>query len=569
MANTSMKVRPRLTVGMACFDDFDGVYFTVQSLQMYHADVLGQLEILVVDNHPAGKDGQAVKDFLTQWVPSARYIPAPDIVGTAAPRNLVFQEAAGEAVLCVDSHVLLARGALRALLQYYEENPACRDLLHGPMLDDRCQPYATHMEPIWREEMFGVWGSDPRGLHPEAPAFEIPMHGCGLLSCRKDAWLGFHPRFRGFGGEEGYIQEKFRQAGHRAYCLPALRWLHRFGRPAGVRYPLTREHKLRNYLLGRLELNQSYDDVLDQFASRMTRATIDQILAELGLPTIIDHWFPQRRVESQVSTSPSGGNDHLKPIASRVPTRDDLSVVAETATPKRQEPCFDLTLSARRVRELDGAVVSCETISDSPRIEVIRDLLSAEEAERIIDFAGPKMVASRVYGVGSRPSSEYRTSFGADLRIDEHPLAASIYQRVAAICDCPVDHIEALQVLRYDPGQFFVEHFDFIPEDLEHYRYGGQRLKSLVTYLNDLPPGETGARTCFPHLHLRVRCGRGMGLLWDNVDAEGNLEMRSLHAGEAPVNATKFVMACFVRAHAVPAQVRPPVDSETFASDAA
>ena len=121
--------------------------------------------------------------------------------------------------------------------------------------------------------MFGVWGSDPRGDDPDGPAFEIPMHGCGLMSCRKDAWLGFNRRFRGFGGEEGYIHEKFRQAGRKGICLPMLRWLHRFGRPAGVAYPLTRENKLRNYLLGRLELGQPYDNVLDHFAPLFKRAT--------------------------------------------------------------------------------------------------------------------------------------------------------------------------------------------------------------------------------------------------------------------------------------------------------
>jgi hypothetical protein len=283
---------------MACFDDFNGVYFSVQALQLYHAEVLDQVEILVVDNNPAGADGLAVKNLLTRWVPCARYIAAPKIVGTAAPRNLVFQEAAGDAVLCIDAHVLLAGGSLRRLLDYYEAQPACRDLLHGPILDDRCRPFATHMEPVWRSEMLGIWASDPRGLDPELPPFEIPMHGCGLMSCRKDAWLGFHPDFRGFGGEEGYIHEKYRQAGRRVLCLPWLRWLHRFDRPAGVSYPLTLNDRFRNYLLGRLELGQSWEDVLEHFAPRLSRASIDDVLMQLGLPCLVTHWFPNWRVKA-------------------------------------------------------------------------------------------------------------------------------------------------------------------------------------------------------------------------------------------------------------------------------
>ncbi len=73
--------------------------------------------------------------------------------------------------------------------------------------------------------MWGIWGTDPRGLDPEGEPFEIPMQGMGVFSCRQSAWQGFNPLFRGFGGEEGYIHEKFRQAGGRCLCLPWLRWI--------------------------------------------------------------------------------------------------------------------------------------------------------------------------------------------------------------------------------------------------------------------------------------------------------------------------------------------------------
>jgi hypothetical protein len=275
---------------MACYDDFNGVYFSVQALQLYHSEAMRDVEILVVDNRPDSPDGQNVRDFV-KWVGNGRYIAAPDKVGTAAPRDLVFREAASEAVLCIDAHVLVAPGAIRRLIEFYDAHPGCRDLLHGPMLYDDCRRPSTHMDPVWRCEMLGTWGSDPRGDDPDGPPFEIPMHGCGLMSCRKDAWLGFNPRFCGFGGEEGYIHEKFRRAGRKVLCLPHLRWLHRFGRPAGAPYPLTRENKIRNYLLGRLELGQPYDDVLDHFAPLCRRAWLDRILSDLGLPSVAEHWL--------------------------------------------------------------------------------------------------------------------------------------------------------------------------------------------------------------------------------------------------------------------------------------
>jgi hypothetical protein len=38
-----------LTIEMAAYNDFDGVYFTVQALRLYHD--LDDVELLVVDNY--------------------------------------------------------------------------------------------------------------------------------------------------------------------------------------------------------------------------------------------------------------------------------------------------------------------------------------------------------------------------------------------------------------------------------------------------------------------------------------------------------------------------------------
>ena len=67
----------------------------------------------------------------------------------------------------------------------------------------------------------GIWATDERGRDPEAEPFDVWGNGCGLFSCRRQAWLGFSEHFRGFGGEEGYIHEKFREAGRRVLCLPS------------------------------------------------------------------------------------------------------------------------------------------------------------------------------------------------------------------------------------------------------------------------------------------------------------------------------------------------------------
>lgn len=257
-----------LTIGMATYNDFDGVYFTLQALRLYQD--LEQTELLVIDNYGC----EDTKNLVEGWL-KGRYIRATDVVGTAAPRDLVFREAHGKAVLCCDCHVLFVPGAIARLKQFYREHPDCQDLLQGPLLYDDGQLIATHLDPQWRAQMWGTWGSDPRGQDPNGEPFEIPMQGLGAFSCRKAAWLGFHPEFRGFGGEEGYIHEKFRQAGRRCLCLPWLRWMHRFSTASsGVMYAVTVEDKLRNYVLGHAELGLDLAPVLRHFAEYLPQERV-------------------------------------------------------------------------------------------------------------------------------------------------------------------------------------------------------------------------------------------------------------------------------------------------------
>jgi len=273
----------KLTIGMLTYDDFDGVYFTLQSLRLHHPEVMGEVEFLILDNNPAGKHGEAVKGFTEGWIKDCpvRYIPMPDTKGTAQ-RTRIFEQARTPYVLCLDCHVLLAPGSLRRLIDFMDSGADAGNLLQGPMLYDNLTVGATHMEPVWRDGMWGTWAIDQRGIDPLAEPFEIPAMGMGLFACRKDAWLGFNERFRGFGGEECYIHEKFRQAGKRTECLPFLRWLHRFQRPAGVPYPNKWGDRVINYLLGHAELGLDPAPVLEHFRTILSEADMGKAVEEFG-----------------------------------------------------------------------------------------------------------------------------------------------------------------------------------------------------------------------------------------------------------------------------------------------
>lgn len=269
----------RLTVGMATYDDYDGVFFTIQAIRLYHAELVDEIEFVVIDNHPEGLAAPFLKQLERHFPGAYRYVPFRGFRGTAV-RDQVFREASGEIVVCVDSHVLLAPGALRALVDHFDRSPGTLDLVQGPLRRDRDR-LATHYDPRWRGGMFGVWDFDERGADPSNPPFEITAHGLGVFACRREAWPGFNPRFRGFGGIEGYIHEKVRQRGGRVLCHPALVWVHRFERPTGLPYSAAWEDRIRNFMIGWNELGLDTAEVESHYREHLGAEVTDRILAEV------------------------------------------------------------------------------------------------------------------------------------------------------------------------------------------------------------------------------------------------------------------------------------------------
>ena len=308
----------KLTIGMATYDDMHGVIFTVQSLRMNILEygLEDDVEIVIVDNKPEGEHGNKIRGFLNNKSKiETNYYPY-HVEGTTQSRNFVFEVAKGEYVICLDCHVLLTPNALINVLAKIANDEIGDDIWSGPLLYSGMQNTSSHFDPVWRSEMWGIWGTawEKDGLYftsrrsktekvdllemksgsmlkPAIVAsevcpwhrhedwmldngyrvaadlpdpFEIPGQGLGLFMAKKSSWLGFNEHFRGFGGEELYIHEKYRQAGRRAMCLPQLKWWHRFER-LGIPYPVSLHNKVRNYVIGHQELDLPLGSVYEHF----------------------------------------------------------------------------------------------------------------------------------------------------------------------------------------------------------------------------------------------------------------------------------------------------------------
>jgi len=269
----------KLTIGMATYDDYDGVYFTIQSIRMFHKEVLDDIEFVIIDNNPSGNHAKPIRE-LTDWVKEPiQYFPFIKFKSTTV-KNKVFEVADTPYVMCIDSHVMLEPGCLKKLIDFYDAGLDDNNLLQGPLIYDDLLNISTHFDLKWSGHMWGTWATDDRGKDINSPPFEIPAQGMGLFSCRKSAWLGFNKEFRGFGGEEGYIHEKYRKNGKKTLCLPFLKWLHRFGRPAGVPYVNDLKDRFRNYMIGFVELDLDTTELKNHFSNAISKEDIDSIEQE-------------------------------------------------------------------------------------------------------------------------------------------------------------------------------------------------------------------------------------------------------------------------------------------------
>jgi len=243
---------PKWTIGMPSYNNFAEVFFTVQSLRMHHD--LKDAEIVIVDNFG--------DNALAKWVKNngkgvVRYERFKDIQGVSIAKNRVFEIATGEFVLCMDSHILIKQGALDVELEgdnFYQ----------GPLMYSNCKSYSLSWDNVWRAHMWGIWSKAVTEL-PSEPV-EIWAMGAGFFACRRDSWLEFNPGFRGFGGESGYIQEKYRKAGRKVYCHPKMVWSHLFHcEGTKIPYPLKTADRIKNYLLGFRELGLDTAPIYKEF----------------------------------------------------------------------------------------------------------------------------------------------------------------------------------------------------------------------------------------------------------------------------------------------------------------
>jgi prolyl 4-hydroxylase len=116
-------------------------------------------------------------------------------------------------------------------------------------------------------------------------------------------------------------------------------------------------------------------------------------------------------------------------------------------------------------------------------------------------------------------------------------VVAGVLEKMEALTQIHRNYTETLQLLRYEPGQFYEEHHDYIELDRE--RLQGPRILTVFLYLNTV---EEGGGTNFPALDLTIQPKQGRVVIWPSVLDENpsDKDFRTNHQALPVIKGIKY-----------------------------
>jgi len=236
--------------------------------------------------------------------------------------------------------------------------------------------------------------------------------------------------------------------------------------------------------------------------------------------------------------------------------------------PRSWQKAFELLRQAASLGSADAAeqleLLACDdpderlfavparvALADSPRIRLFREFASPAICDRVVDRFRESLSPAMVWdaAAGTPKVDAMRTNRTRDLlRRDMDVVLAVLRARISAATRLPEEIFETAQVMRYEPGQEFKLHHDYldplIPGQLLDMERRGQRIGTVLIYLNDdFEAGETE----FPFAGIKLRGKKGDALFFTNVTPTGEPDVKALHSGNSPTSGEKWIFSQWIR----------------------
>lgn len=185
-----------------------------------------------------------------------------------------------------------------------------------------------------------------------------------------------------------------------------------------------------------------------------------------------------------------------------------------------------------------------------PLIAVLDGVLSEEECDELIRLSSHKMHRSTTVDPisGKHEVIADRSSEGTFFALNADPFIARLDRRIGEVMNWPVENGEGLQVLHYNVGGEYKPHFDYFPpEDPGSHvqmTIGGQRVSTMVMYLNEV---EEGGTTIFPEIGLEVVPKKGSAVYFEYTNSQNQLDRLTLHGGSPVTRGEKWIVTKWMR----------------------
>ncbi|HEY4296666.1 MAG TPA: 2OG-Fe(II) oxygenase [Paraburkholderia sp.] len=188
-----------------------------------------------------------------------------------------------------------------------------------------------------------------------------------------------------------------------------------------------------------------------------------------------------------------------------------------------------------------------------PELVVFGNVLSDDECDTLIERSRERLRRSTIVDpqTGAEDIITNRTSHGTWFHRGEDELIVRLERRFADLMNCPVENGEGLQVVHYAAGAEYRPHFDYFPPSQSvgdiHLKRGGQRVATLIVYLNDV---QAGGETIFPEIATSIAPRRGNAVYFRYLNSARQVDPSTLHGGAPVTQGEKWIMTKWVRERA-------------------
>lgn len=181
-------------------------------------------------------------------------------------------------------------------------------------------------------------------------------------------------------------------------------------------------------------------------------------------------------------------------------------------------------------------------LNQDPFIAFKEDFLTSDELLFMLNKN--TFEKSTVFGNGNKVEiANARTSETyQDLNDDLRPIREKVFNILSSVgFDYPFENYEGMQLIKYEEGQEFVNHYDFLNIDPNNKIHKNERVGTVIIYLKQ---PISGGRTIFNNLDIAVE-SKNKGLLFFRYDGKSRNE--TLHTGEKVLEGTKIIATMFIR----------------------